>query len=120
MFPLAEGKEASLEGKQKKKKEGEEALFWTTITVREETTLKIKEEEYDVFIVDFSFIEERPEGSKTYIKTIWYSPEMETSLKTEYVTDAETYSMRVVSMDEPDTFADEEEDEPQGLGTVRL
>lgn len=120
MFPLAVGKEASLQGKNYSEKKGDEFSFWATISVREKTKMKIKEAEYDVFIIDFSFIENHPEGTKNYVKTIWYWPELEISLKTDYVTDDGVFSMRVVSLDEPDTFEEDEEDEPEGLGTVRL
>jgi len=120
LFPVEVGKEASLEGRYHSEKEGIDYPFWTTISVREETTLKVKENEYDVFVIDFSYFEEHPDGPKNYIKTIWYSADMETSLRTEYVMEDEVFSMRVVSLDEPDDLEDSDEDEPRGLGTVRL
>ena len=120
MFPIKVGKEASLEGMHHSEKEGFDYPFWTTITVREESFIKIKEHEYEVFIIDFSIIEEHPDGPKNYIKTIWFSPEIEISLKTEYIMENEIFTMRIVSLDEPDNFEDNEEDEPRGLGTVRL
>ena len=120
MFPIKVGKEASLEGRYHSEKEGLDYPFWATISVREESFIKVKEHEYEVFIIDFSFVEDHPEGSRNYIKTIWFAPEMELSLKTEYVMEDGVFTMRIVSLDAPDEFEDDEEDEPRGLGTVRL
>ena len=120
LFPLEVGKEASLKGMQWSEREGTELSFWVNILVREETTIKIKDEEYPVFVIEFSYLEDHPEGTKNYLKTIWYSPEMETSLRTDYNLSGETFSMRFVSLNNPDDFEDTEEAEPEGLGTVRL
>ncbi len=120
LFPLEVGKEASLEGIHWSEREGVESPFWVNIYVREETTIIIKESEYPVYIIDFSFIEDHPDGTKNYVKTIWYSAEMETSLRTDFVMADETFSMRVVSLNSPDDFEETDENEPEGLGTVRL
>jgi hypothetical protein len=120
LFPLEVGKEASLEGINWSEREGVESPFWVNIFVREKTTIKIKKSEYPVYIIDFSFIEDHPDGTKNYIKTIWYSAEMETSLRTDFAMGDETFSMRVISLNSPDDFKDTDENEPEGLGTVRL
>ena len=78
-LPIEVGRGTSLEGKQISEKEGVEFPFQVTITVREATTLKIKEDEFPVYVIDFSFVEEHPEGTKNYLKTVWYSSDMETA-----------------------------------------
>lgn len=119
-FPIEVGKETTLQGKKVSEKAGIEYPFWATILVREKTMIKIKETEYPVFVIDFSIIEEHPDGAKNYIRTIWYSEIMETSLRTDYVMGNEIISIRVVSLNGPDELDDLDENEPEGLGTVRL
>jgi len=101
-------------------KEGVEYPFWATVSVREKAVLKIKDSEYEVYIIDFSFIEDHPEGTKNFVKTIWYSPEFETSLRTDYIMGDEVFSMRMVAFNSPEDLDNSEESEPEGLGTVRL
>ena len=119
-FPIEVGKETSLTGKRINEKAGIDYPFWTTISVREKSTITIKETEFPVYVIDFSIIEDRPDGPKNYVRTIWYSVEMETALRTDYVMADEVYSIRVVSLSGPFEFEDSDENEPEGLGTVRL
>ena len=119
-LPIKVGEETSLKGKQISEKKGIEFPFQVTISVRQQTTLKIKEVEFPVYVIDFSFVEEHPEGTKNYLKTIWYSAEMETALRTDYLMDGEIFSIEVISLNGPDEMEEMEESEPEGLGTVRL
>lgn len=120
LFPITVGAEAILEGKQYSEKEGIENPFWVTISVREKTTITVKEDTFPVYVIDYSFVEERPGGTKNYLKTIWYSVEFETALRTDYLRDDEIFSIRVISLNSPDEMDEMEESEPEGLGTVRL
>lgn len=119
-FPMVEGKEISFEGTQHSEKEDLTYPFWAHISVREEQMIMIKDREYPVFVLDFTFIEERPDGTLTFTKTAWYSQDLEMSLKTEYTTEDKSFVIRVVSMDTVENYEEEEEYEPEGLGTVRL
>lgn len=119
-FPLEVGKELALNGRHYTKGNEEGYPFFVTINVREKTEIAIKEEFYPVYIIEYSFIEEHPDGTKLYTKTAWYSEELEISLRSDYVLDNGTFSMRIVALDEPEGLADEEENQPEGLGTVRL
>lgn len=119
-LPLEIGKEVALEGRHYTKGNEEGYPFFVTIHVREKTEIAIKEKMFPVYIVEYSFIEEHPDGIKSYTKTAWYSEEMEISLRSDYVMNTSTFSMRIVALDEPDGLADEDENQPEGLGTVRL
>jgi len=119
-FPIAAGKELTLEGMTWLEKEGVEYSYWATVSVREKAKIKIKDTKYNVYIIDYSFIEDHPEGPKNYTKTVWYSPEFETSLRTDYVLGDEVFSMRMVAFNSPEEIEDTEDREPEGLGTVRL
>ncbi|MEE8295967.1 MAG: hypothetical protein V3R64_09670 [Sphingomonadales bacterium] len=119
-FPLEIGNELALEGHHYTKGNEEGYPFFVTINIREKTEIAIKEEIFPVYILEFSFIEEHPDGTKTYTKTAWYSEEMEISLRTDYVMENGTFSMRIVALEELEGVGDENEEQPEGLGTVRL
>ena len=118
-FPLEIGKEVALEGRHYTKGNEEGYAFFVTINVREKTEIAIKEEKFPVYIIEYSFIEENPDGTKTYTKTAWYSESLEVSLRSDFVMNNGTFSMRIVSLDDPEG-ADEEDNAPEGLGTTRL
>ena len=80
-FPLEVGKELVLEGRHYTKGIEEGYPFFVTINVREKTKIAIKEKMFPVYIVEYSFIEEHPDGTKSWTKTAWFSEEMEISLE---------------------------------------
>lgn len=120
LFPFEVGKEVSIKGRHYSKANEEGYPFFVTINVREETEIMIKETSYPVFVLDYSIIEEHPDGRKTTTKTAWYSEEMEASLRTDFVWESGSFSMRIVALDEPEGTAEDDESQPEGLGTVRL
>lgn len=120
LFPLEPGKEVIVKGRFFVQRENFEYPFYVTITVGDKTDIQIKDKTYPVYVLDYSYIEERPDGTRTYAKTAWYSEEMETALRVDYAFSNKTFSMRIVSLDEPEDFPEDENPEPEGLGTIRL
>jgi hypothetical protein len=120
LFPLDVGKEVTIEGRHFTNRNQEGYPFYVTITVRREATIKVKEQDFPVFIIDFSVIEDNPEGEKTFTKTQWYSEELELAIRTDYQWEDRTFSMRLVALEALEDREEEEGNPPEGLGTVRL
>ena len=120
LFPLNVGNEIMLEGRHYTKANQDGYTYYTTITVREKTEIAVKEEIFPVYIIDFSVVEDHPEGQRTFSKTSWYSEELETDIRTEYHWPEGTFSIRMVALEAPEDQGDDEGPEPEGLGTVRL
>jgi len=119
LFPLTEGQEVTVEGRHYANDVQEGYPFYVTIHVRGKSEIMIKETSYPVYILDYSVVEDHPDGTKTYIKTAWYSEDLEAALRTDYKWETGSFSMRMVSFEEPEGF-EEEKRGPEGLGTVRL
>ncbi len=118
-FPLTEGKEITFGGRRFTRNIEEGYPFFVTISVREKTEITVKETVYPVYILDYSVIEEHPEGSRTYTQTAWYSDLLEASLRTDFKWASGTFSMRMLSLEMGEGNLDED-NEPEGLGTTRL
>lgn len=119
-LPLRVGNEIVIKGRHFTSENENGYPFFVTITVRKETEMGIKGEAHRVFVLDYSAIEEHPDGERFFTKIAWYSPEMEAALRTDYVFDNAQFSMRIVAFGDENGFEGEEDNQPEGLGTIRL
>ena len=119
-FPLEVGRQISFAGEEHAEHEGLVFPVVGTLQVRSRETMTLKGRTYDIFVVDLAIAERRPGGERSFLKTMWYAPEIEVPLRTDYLVDGRVYSMKVVNIIEPGAKNDEDTDEPRGLGTVRL
>lgn len=119
-LPLEVGREIQFEGRQYTKRIEGGFPFFVTIKVRDKGQIEINGKTFPVFILDYAFVEEHPDGTKTLTKTAWYSEELQASLRTDYRWERGTFSMQMISMDEAPGPGSDDNEDPEGLGTIRL
>lgn len=121
LFPLEVGKEVSLEGTYVDSKSEGEGRLWAHIVVQGESEIDIKDRTVPVFLIDISIERQGSSGGKAsrwQSRTLWYSPELGFSMKTEYQEGDERFTVRVLSVDVPG-----DGDNPptqRNLGTVMI
>lgn len=120
IFPLEVGREVPFSGQEHAEHEGLVFPVAGTMRVRAKEAMALKDKTYEIYVIDLTLVEKRPGHERSFVKTMWYAPEIELPLRTDYIVDGRTYSMKVVDMIEPGGASEEETDEPRGLGTVRL
>jgi hypothetical protein len=120
LFPLEVGRQVPFSGEEHAEHEGLAYPVIGALRVRAKETVILKDQTYETFVIDLALTEKRPGGDRSFVKTMWYAPALELALRTDYVVDGRTYSMKVVDMIEPGGKPGEDSEEPRGLGTVRL
>ena len=118
LFPLEVGNEVSLGGLFESSKTEGRAPLWAQITVTGEAEINIKGRKIPVFLIEVSIERQGDTGSHWENRTLWYSPELGFSLKTEYQQGDEHFTVRVLSVDDPG----DESGPPtrRNLGTVMI
>lgn len=101
LFPLEVGNEVSLGGLFESNKTEGRAPLWAQVTVTGEAKISIKGREVPVFLIEVSIERQGDTGSHWENRTLWYSPELGFSLKTEYQQGDERFTVRVLSVDDP-------------------
>jgi hypothetical protein len=118
LFPLAVGNEATLEGTYQDNMNEGAGKLWSHILVRKESEIMVKDHRLPVFLIDITIEKDIGGSSVRESRTLWYSPELGFSLKTEYRWGEKTYSVRVLSVELPEGGGAER---PQrNLGTVMI
>lgn len=118
LFPLEVGKETSFSGIKHDPALGEESPFWTHITVRKKTEIKIKNGTYPVFVLDITIDGKWSGEKKRSIRTIWYSPDLGMRLKAKFKSETEYFEVRVLSIDPPSSKAAPASTRGRGFGAV--
>jgi len=120
IFPLAVGRAIAFTGEEHSEHEGLVFPVAGTMTVRARETMTLQDKTYEIYVIDLALTEKRPGGDRVFLKIMWYAADLEMPLRTDYVVDGRTHSMTVVDIIPPGGADPEEDDEPRGLGTVRL
>lgn len=118
LFPLKVGNEVSLGGLYQSSKTEGDGPLWAQVVVQGEAEISIKGRKIPVFLIELSIERQGEKGSHWENRTLWYSPELGFSLKTEYQQGDELFTVRVLSVDVPG----DESGPPtrRNLGTVMI
>lgn len=116
LFPMEVGKEVDLEGLYQDAKTEGDGRLWVHIVIEGETEIKIKGRKVPVFVIEMSIERKSSAGRRWESRTLWYSPELGFSLKTEYRQGDESFTIRVLSMEVP--AEDAAPPNRRNLGTV--
>lgn len=118
LFPLEVGKEVSLEGLYQSSMTEGDGRLWLHIAVQGRDEISIKGRKLPVFLIDLNIERKNAAGSQWESRTLWYSPELGFSLKTEYRRGGETFTVRVLSVEVPGN--DGNPATRRNLGTVMI
>lgn len=102
LFPLRVGNETSLEGTYQDNKSDGTGRLWSHILVREESEIMVEDRRLPVFLIDITIEKDFGGNSVREERTLWYSPELGFSLKTEYRWEGQSYYIRVLSVQLPE------------------
>lgn len=118
LFPLEVGKEVSLEGLYQSSKTEGDGRLWSHIVVQGKAEINIKGRKIPVFRIELSIERQGEKGSQWENRTLWYSPELGFSLKTEYQQGDEHFTVRILSVEIPGDQGSPPT--PRNLGTVMI
>lgn len=118
LFPLAVGNETTLEGTYQDNMSEGAGKLWSHILVRAKSEITIKDHRLPVFLIDLTIEKNFDGNTARESRTLWYSPELGFSLKTEYQWQDKSYSIRVLSVEFPEATGTEPP--RRNLGTVMI
>ncbi|RMD90786.1 MAG: hypothetical protein D6807_01100 [Alphaproteobacteria bacterium] len=101
LFPLAVGKETSFAGTTTYPAGGMTGTLWVTMAVLEETTLPIREGEFEVFLIQVSTELTIDGRSKRVTRTLYYAPELGLPLKMDMSDGTAQSYWRITSLEMP-------------------
>ena len=119
LFPLAVGKDSAFEGLYRVVGSNVVGTSWVHIGVSGESTLKLKDGEYKVFVIDITTDLEIEGRSVNFSKVVHFSPELGLALKTTMTEGGMKFYSRILSVDHPEP-APQNDNERNRLGTMMI